>query len=269
MRKTKLGLVALFSAALVVGGSASSVAAPNAATKACGGLSNALQQQVVGTNDFQSVARQALRHGCVAYLANVSPETLALQVLRGPDTGTVITIGSTGLVLTDIAVDSSGALYGVSFSALYSIDPATGAATFVGNIGNAFVNGLVFGPDGVLYASTTTGLLLTINAMTGAGTTVGVIGYGSAGDLAFAADGTLYMTAGDGLVAVDTTTGAGTPVGPIDFADVYGLVSSFGTLYGMTFGGELITIDPMTGAGTIVTEGGPLVYGAATLPNRA
>src|SRR6188508_2144497 len=98
MRKTTMGLVALtLSGAMVVAGAASAGAAP--ATNACTGLSNALQRQVVGTDDFQSVARQALRHGCVAYVATTSPNTLALQVLRGRGTGTVITIGSTGLVL--------------------------------------------------------------------------------------------------------------------------------------------------------------------------
>src|SRR5688500_9113481 len=110
MRKARMGLVALtVSGALVVAGAATSVAAP--ATKACKGLSNALQRQVVGTDDFQSVARQALRHGCVAYVSTTSPDTLALQVLRGRGIGTVITIGSTGVVLTDIAVNSTGAVY--------------------------------------------------------------------------------------------------------------------------------------------------------------
>jgi hypothetical protein len=246
-------------------------ASPPAKTNACSDLDGSLAAESPGTQAFHSLARQALRHGCVAYVATDAPATLRLEFVRGPLTGTTITIGLTGVVLTDIALTSSGTLYGIDFGAFYTVDPDTGHATFVGSTGNTDTNGLVVGPTGTIYASTLGQQLLTINPTRGASTLAGNIGFTSSGDLAFAQDGTLYMTAsvaasGDSLVRVDPTTGAGTLVGPIGATSVFGLVSSYGTLFGAKDAGQLLTIDPSTGAGTVIASGGPSVLGAASLP---
>ena len=155
---------------------------------------------------------QALTDGCAAY-AEDGTSNLYLVFLRGPLTGTSVTIGPIttlpGTVsLSDLAVSASGTLYGIDFgSDLYRIDPATGDATDIGPTGYA-VNGLVVSPTGTIYASGND-CLITIDPTTGAGTLVGSPQYTSSGDLAFDASGDLYMTAigtssGDQLVQFET-----------------------------------------------------------------
>lgn len=269
MRKALVGMTLLATmAALLVASPVFAGASPPAKVNGCSSLDSSLAAETPGTQAFHSLAWQSLQHGCVAYVALPGSASLGLEFVRGPNTGTTITIGSTGVVLTDVALTSSGTVYGVDFGNLYTVDTDTGQATLVGPVGGFSVNGLVVGPTGTLYASTNFGQLLTIDPTTGAGTLVGNIGFGSSGDLVFAQDGTLYMTSpGDSLVRVNPATGAGTLVGSIGFGSVYGLVNSYGTLYGMTSAGQLLTIDPTTGAGTVVTTGSPGVYGAASLPN--
>ena len=44
-------------------------------------------------------------------------------------TGSATVIGNSGVILTDIAFDPNGNLFGVTFDALYSINKANGKAT--------------------------------------------------------------------------------------------------------------------------------------------
>lgn len=245
------------------------------ATNGCSSLDGSLAAQPPGTKAFSTLTGETLSHGCTAYVAtgpNPSPSVLDLEFIRGPLTGGVITIGSTGVDLTDIALTASGTLYGVSFTDFYTIDPSTGVATDVGSIGSPGVNALVVGPTGTIYAADyVTGNLLTINPGSGAGTVVGETGFSSSGDLAFGSNGNLYMTAdapSDVLVTVNPTTGTGTPVGSIGDSFVYGLVSSYGQLFGTDTSGNLLTINASTGAGSIVSSGGPFSYGMASPPNE-
>jgi sugar lactone lactonase YvrE len=268
MRTSSLGAaLAAVVAALLLASPVLAGANPPGKTNACSSMDGSLAAETPGTQAFHDLAWQALQHGCVAYVTNKGWQTLGLEFVRGPLVGTTLTIGSEGATLTDLALTSSGALYGIDFSTLYRLNVDTGQATAVGPVGFFGVNGLVVGPDGTIYASGDTELL-TIDPATGAGTPVGNTGFFSSGDLAFAQDGKLYMTApGDRLVRVDPTTGAGTLVGPIGSFAVYGLVSSYGTLYAMADGGQLLTVDASTGAGTLVTGGEPEVWGAASLPS--
>ncbi|PPQ26571.1 Hint domain-containing protein [Rhodopila globiformis] len=186
------------------------------------------------------------------------------------DTGSVSLLGSSGQQLTDIALSSTGQLFGESFTTLYSINQS-GAATTIGPTG-AVLNGLVFNSNGTLYASGGTGLY-TLNTTTGAATLIGNSGLGlkSAGDLSFN-NGNLYQTATDGtntdLLKVDPLTGAATVVGQV-VADptMYGLATgSDGVLYGFD-GNDIYSINTTTGAGTLVqTFGGGLgaAWGAAS-----
>ena len=123
---------------------------------------------------------------------------------------------------------------------LFKINPATGAATFIGSTGiNSDrgvpeVSGIAFDPTtGVLYGITGSACsgarLITINTSTGAGTLVGTIvgpGFdattgpsgcpGGSDALAFSSDGTLYAggwngngsTTGGALLRVDKSNGA-------------------------------------------------------------
>lgn len=119
---------------------------------------------------------------------------------------------------------------GIAPSALYVIDPATGAATPVGDsaaIGFINVGALAFHPvTGVLYGAAATGELIAIDTATGVGTLVGPTVNTSTNfglmDLSFRkSDGDLFLMAlesgqfevGIALFAVDVATGYATLVG--------------------------------------------------------
>ncbi len=81
-------------------------------------------------------------------------------------TGTVTVIGNLGSeTITDIAFSPTGNLFGISFTHLYQINPATAAVTQIGahNIPNG--NALVFGSDGTLYAAGFTSTLQKLAAL--------------------------------------------------------------------------------------------------------
>ena len=129
-------------------------------------------------------------------------------------TGDVTVVGNMGVVMTDIAFDPTGNLYGISFNKLYQINKDTAALTPVGNTGITS-NSLVFDADGTLY--TANSALYKLNPSTGAATRVGSGGtaYNSSGDLAFIA-GDLYLSSVggvDNLIKLNKTTGAGALVG--------------------------------------------------------
>ncbi|MGS4886538.1 cadherin domain-containing protein [Roseibium sp. MB-4] len=165
--------------------------------------------------------------------------------------GSDVVIGSTGVgAMTDIALDSAGNLYGISFSKLYSIDPDTGEASLISTsrFGTS-MNALEFGPDGTLYAADTSGKLYSVDFNDGSLTTIGQMDYGSAGDLAFA-NGSLYLSTSTGkIVEIDPDTGATIDVvATLPVSNAFGLVGDDGgQLYAFTNGGRVYQIDPETG----------------------
>lgn len=179
--------------------------------------------------------------------------------------GAVTLIGNTGLgsSLTDIAFSPSGNLYGVTNTALYSINKTNAATALIGSlspsipivagtaIGNVGANALVFSDTGTLY--TAAGGLYTVNPSNGADTLVGSLGNGyvSGGDLAFVG-GQLYLSdTNNQLLTVNTSTGAASVVGNMGVANMFGLASPDGTtLYGVA-GTSVYTIDPATGSATL------------------
>lgn len=170
-------------------------------------------------------------------------------------TGAVNVIGNTGHILTDIAFNATGDLYGISFSQLFSINKSTGATSLIGNLG-ASLNSLVFGTDGTLYAANTH--LYKINTTSGLATQVVSTGadptpYSSSGDLAFV-DGKLYLSSAfgsDSLVTIDTATGKASNVGAIGFGSVFGLAADGANLYGIS-GTQVLAINSATGTGSYV-----------------
>ena len=155
--------------------------------------------------------------------------------------------------VTDLAITNTGVLYAVDYTSdFYKVNTTTGIATLIGPV-KAFVNGLVVGPTGTVYASGN-GALYVVNTSTGAGKLVGSNAFSSSGDLAFAHCGCLYMTASespyDDLVLLNSSNGAATLVGSTGYSDVFGLISSYGTLFATTLGGYLLTINPGTGLAT-------------------
>lgn len=108
-------------------------------------------------------------------------------------------------------------------SALYTIDPATGAATPVGaGIGFDRCSALEASTAGVLFAACTNSegsrVLVTIDRNTGVGTEIGPLGLqvGNVTDVSFAPDGTLYgyvQSKSPILLTIDTTDGSASSVG--------------------------------------------------------
>ena len=181
-------------------------------------------------------------------------------------TGDVTLVGSAGVILTDIAIDPSGGLWGITGTSLFRIDKTTGAASAVGAFGRfGVLNSLVFGTDGVLYAASNQ--LFTIDTNTGRASPVGPIGYSSAGDLAFL-DGTLYLAATGGqLATVNKSTGTGTFVGAMGINQVFGLAAANDGALLAGAGDGIYRVDPATGASTMLFslagQGLGAVYGAA------
>jgi uncharacterized repeat protein (TIGR01451 family) len=185
---------------------------------------------------------------------------------------------SVGLAAPAVAGAVPYVLYGASggqgdnedttSSDLFVIDPATGATTPVGPIGQS-LTGIAYNPQtGILYGVTTgrsacERCLVTVNPTTGAATVVGpLLRDGEEGELdtvaelAFREDGTLFGWSenGDDLITIDLATGATTVVGPSGLG-TYGDAMDFtgaGTLYVFPDGdtGEYYTVDDETGQAT-------------------
>ncbi len=197
-------------------------------------------------------------------------------------------------IMSDIALDSNGDLWGLGFhdSSLYQIDTsvASSSSTLVGASGITGANALVFGPDGTLYAagtSTTFRYLYRLNTSTGGGTNIGsnraALISPSSGDLEFDDVGNLYLTGDSGspdsLIRINEETGAATALvggyGATGYDYLHGLAYVNGVMYGFS-GLDIITLDLTSGASTyfktITTADGSdvpfaSVYGAATFPH--
>jgi hypothetical protein len=187
-------------------------------------------------------------------------------------TGSTTLVGDTGVFMFDIAFNATGQLFGISGTALYSINSTTAASTLIGTTGSSSnINSLVFGSDGTLYGASNG--LYKFNTTTGAGTQIGTnfaSGASSSGDLAFVG-GKLYLSTlgspSDRLANLNTSTGALTDVGSIGFASVFGMASPNGAdLYGFS-DNRVLSINATTGAGRLLsTANGPVlgaVYGSA------
>lgn len=189
---------------------------------------NTLHTAVTNADGTFSIA------GVPTILGNISVTASATvdgKQLRGASASFAPVPG--GTVNVGDIVARSGRLFGVSFngptgpSTLYSIDPATGAATAVGPIGFLGISAMDADASGTLYAvgrrpSDRRSVLITVNTTTGAGTEVGLtnvenLGFGdSVADISFRnSDGVLfaYLEAGDALGVINKATGAATVIG--------------------------------------------------------
>ncbi|MEA1868281.1 MAG: hypothetical protein U9N19_09330 [Thermodesulfobacteriota bacterium] len=167
--------------------------------------------------------------------------------------GSVNVIGNMGVVMTDIAFDPNGNLFGLSFTHLYNIDSNTATVSQIGAHGIRSGNSLVFGTDGTLYAGgDLTTHLFEINTNTGVSTDIGNMGFYSAGDLAFNHGDLFLSSKNNQLVNIDLANGSsGTAVCPSGFSNVYGMATGDDEiLYGVS-GTSIFSIDMSTGAGTL------------------
>jgi hypothetical protein len=184
-------------------------------------------------------------------------------------TGATTMIGNAGVVLTDIAFDPWGNLWGVSFTDFYSINTSSGVATPIGSLGQSQMNALVSDAAGNLLGAMNLGStqLFSINSSTGATTAIGTgIGINSSGDLEFA--GTSLYLSGDAVLdelwSVDAVTGAGAAIGGFGVDDMFGLAFQDGVMWGVA-GTSIYSIDLITGAASLSTSySGPSVaFGAS------
>jgi hypothetical protein len=174
--------------------------------------------------------------------------------------GAATTVGPIGFNQVG-ALDFSpdGTLFGVGFngsdSILITINPATGAGTLIGSLGETqFTEDIAFRPsDGTLFAYIA-GDIYTVNTSTGAATFVGATGgFPDGNGLAFS--GTTLYLANDGgggqgtLWTINQSTGAETALVSLTYDPAF--VGSDPRVNGMKF-------DPATGTlwASVVTGGG-------------
>ncbi|HEY1547529.1 MAG TPA: hypothetical protein VGG28_06910 [Kofleriaceae bacterium] len=112
--------------------------------------------------------------------------------------------------------------------AVFEIDPMTGSATQIGDMGNGFSS------SGDLVAVDGFGIVQTVPG-----------------------DG------GDTLATLATGTFAATAIGNTGYGSIWGLAFWKNKVFGFTDDGAFITIDPTTGAATLVSENFEGWYGAA------
>lgn len=205
-------------------------------------------------------------------------------------TGTANLIGNMGTVMTDIAFDPTGKLYGISSSSLYSIDTTTAAATLIGGSFSAWssygtLNSLVFDSTGTLWAASRA--LFKVNVSSGALSYVGAgnsiySNFQSAGDLAFVG-GKLYLSdntnGNDRLFQINTANvstscyvGCPNSSGYITdgsnyYQNVFGLATPDNVhLYGVD-GTTILGINTSSGAATVLAnyanQGLGAAYGSA------
>lgn len=185
--------------------------------------------------------------------------------------------------MTDLAVDSTGLMIGISFTQIYRIDQTTAAATLIGaaTLQQAF-NGLSFvpsemalgtkGPDVLVASRVTDGRIFQIDLATGAvsqlgdmgaaymtsGDIVGIHGYGMLATVKGPAPG------GDVLVLLAPKTFAATPLGTgTGVMGLWGIGYWRQKIYGFGSAGAFVEIDLVTGRAKPIRTTAELWWGAA------
>ena len=207
-------------------------------------------------------------------LYKVDPDTLAVMLI-----GNFTFAGGGSDQITDLAIDKTGLMIGISFTSVYRIDPSNAACTRLSQDLTGTFNGLSFvpatevgqtGPDVLVATRNSNGVVSRIDPMTGQTTQVGNMGnFASSGDLVSIAGFGTVQTADNGvsadrLVRLASNSFAATPIGnTIGYADIWGIAYWKDKIFGFTEAGQFITIDPQTGVGTLVQGNGPRWWGAA------
>ncbi len=188
-------------------------------------------------------------------LYNVGLSEYGYDELLGP----VVTTSGQAIQLFDLAYCPDGALYGVTSTTLYEINPADLVATSIRNIGGNS-NALVCSATGELYVGINN-RLLELDRTTGHGIEIGRLGVSGnfSGDLVFGNQGRLYATltgSPNRLAIISLHTGQASVIGPIPISSaIHGLSYSNGILYGLSNErqyGYLFEIDPQTADSTFL-----------------
>ena len=206
-------------------------------------------------------------------LYRVDPDTYNLQMIGA------FAFQNGSDQMTDIAIDKTGMMIGVSFTKVYRIDVNTAQTTELSAGLTGTFNGLSFipadqvgqtGDDVLVGTRNADGLVFRIDPATGQATQIGNMGsYSSSGDLVAVANFGTVLTADNGispdrLVRLAPSTFAATPIGTsIGVGDIWGVAFWKDKIFGFTSAGQFLTIDPTTGMGTIIQNTGPAWWGAA------
>jgi hypothetical protein len=192
--------------------------------------------------------------------------------------------------LTDLAIDKDDHMVGITLDKLYSLDPATGAATLIKDLSQSArgFTSLSFVPDpanptaDILVSANDQGDVFQIDPTTGSATKIG--SYGTTGGGKVISSGDLIGVRGFGIYAtvdvgtepmdylakIDPANGwKATPLGTgTQHNNIFGLGFWGGKIYGFVdkgasaSGGTMIEIDPNTGASTDLTSGNVRWFGA-------
>ncbi|HEY3351764.1 MAG TPA: hypothetical protein VGQ83_00825 [Polyangia bacterium] len=185
--------------------------------------------------------------------------------------------------MTDIALDATANMVGISYDTVYAVNKDTGACTRLAALDRRF-NGLSFVPgdeitggqeilvgaalDGTVYRiDKTTGQSSRIGnyagGMTSSGDLVSVTGFGTVATVKKGLGGT------DWLARVDPNTGVATPIGDTGQTDIWGLGYWKGKVFGFTEGGRFVLINVQTGAATVQPNGGGIAWWGAGVTTSA
>jgi hypothetical protein len=203
-----------------------------------------------------------------------------------PDTLAITEIGDFGWPssvitdqMTDLAIDKTGRMIGVSYSRVYRVDPSTAQATLLSSsLGGSF-NGLSFvpaaqlgqtGDDILVGGRNSDGKVFQVDPMSGQSMQVGDMGasYASSGDMVavegFGTVQTVPGSNGDTLVTLAPNSFAATPIGNgTGFSQLWGVAFWKNKIYAFARTGEFVLIDATTGVGTMVTQTDHEWWGAA------
>jgi hypothetical protein len=211
-------------------------------------------------------------------LYRVDPDTLAVTQVAPFGWGSV---GSDQM--TDLAIDKTGQMIGVSFTRVYRVDPATAQTTLLSSSLSGTFNGLSFVPasmvgqtgDDVLVGTRNAdGKVFRIDPMTGGATEVGNMGaFQSSGDLVAVAGATLQTVTGSGsdrLARLAPQTFAATPIGSgTGYGEIWGVAYWKDKVYGFTNNGHFLLIDPTTGVATMVSQTPGMAWWGAAVTTLA
>ena len=183
--------------------------------------------------------------------------------------------------ITDIAIDKTGAMVGISLNSVYSIDKDTAACTLLSTfgMGQGGLTSLSFVPIDIndadsaerLVAADFDGEVWDIDPDTGQRTSLGNYGtgIGSSGDIVsivgfgtFATVNVMGM-ANDQLARLNPVTWQAGIVGDTGYDKIFGVGFWGGDIYGFTGNMEFLTIDPFSGMATNTTTGSVQWWGAA------
>lgn len=185
--------------------------------------------------------------------------------------------------ITDIAVDKTGAMVGISLDTVYAIDRDTAAATLLStyDAGGSGMTSLSFVPTDIddpdsserLVAADFDGVVWDINPSTGDMTEIG--NYNATGS-AIGSSGDIVAIVGFGILAtvnvqdedtdflarIDPDTWRATTIGDTGYDRIFGLGFWGGDVYGFTDNKEFVTINPDSGQVVAMTLGSIEWWGA-------